>query len=67
MEHRGKSEIRHLLLPGFCGGLTTFSALAVESVEGAGGAQYLAISFLLSFTVVALCIPLARKVMVVNS
>lgn len=67
LERRGKDSLRHFLLPGFCGGLTTFSAVAFESVEGSGGEQYLAISFLLSLVVTATCIPIARKVIVGNA
>ncbi|MEY3894412.1 MAG: hypothetical protein RIR78_1190 [Actinomycetota bacterium] len=30
MERRGVTELRHLLLPGFCAGMTTFSAVTVS-------------------------------------
>jgi CrcB protein len=67
MEHRGKDWMRHFLLPGFCGGLTTFSAVALESVEGDGGIAYLLLTILTSVAVVALAIPIARKAMAIKS
>ena len=42
MERRGITELRHLLLPGFCAGLTTFSAVTAQSLEPRdGGALFL--------------------------
>lgn len=67
MERHSKKPIRLLLLPGFCGGLTTFSALAVESVKDSGGFLYLIISLVPSLAVAALCIPIARRTMAVKS
>ena len=32
MERHGITELRYLLLPGFCGGLSTFSAVTYEAV-----------------------------------
>jgi CrcB protein len=32
MERRGITELRYFLLPGFCGGLSTFSAVTYEAV-----------------------------------
>ena len=61
MEHHGRKSLRNFLLPGFCGGLTSFSAVAFESVQGAGGAAYIGVSLFLSLAVAALCFPIARK------
>ena len=68
MERRGVTELRHLLLPGFCAGLTTFSAVTAESLEPAeGGLLFLAGNVILSLIIVAIVLPLARKVIPVRS
>lgn len=68
MERRGVTELRHLLLPGFCAGLTTFSAVTAESLEPAeGGLLFLAENIILSLIIVAIVLQLARKVIPVRS
>jgi CrcB protein len=68
MERRGVTELRHLLLPGFCAGLTTFSAVTAESLEPKdGGLIFLATNVILSLIIVAIVLPLARKVIPVRS
>jgi len=68
MERRGITELRHLLLPGFCAGLTTFSAVTAESLEPAdGGLLFLVENVILSLIIVAIVLPLARKVIPVRS
>ena len=77
MEHHGSDALRHLLLPGFCGGLTTFSSVTlltagpisngfiVTSSHGfvlTSGLGYLLETVILSLLVVAIAIPLARKI-----
>jgi CrcB protein len=67
MERRGVSELRHLLLPGFCAGMTTFSAVTVQVVEPAsGGALFLAENIFLSLLIVLLVLPLSRKLIPVR-
>jgi len=68
MERRGVTELRHLLLPGFCAGLTTFSAVTAESLEPAeGGLLFLAENVILSLIIVAIVLPLARKLIPVRT
>jgi CrcB protein len=68
MERRGVTELRHLLLPGFCAGLTTFSAVTAESLEPKdGGFLFLAENVILSLIIVAIVLPIARKVIPVRS
>ena len=68
MERRGVTELRHLLLPGFCAGLTTFSAVTAESLEPAeGGLLFLAENVILSLIIVAIVLPLARKLIPVRA
>jgi CrcB protein len=67
MERRGITELRHLLLPGFCAGLTTFSAVTAESLEPAeGGLLFLAENVILSLVIVAIVLPFARKIIPVR-
>ena len=67
MERRGITQLRWLLLPGFCGGLTTFSGVTVLVFKGTGnGLQYLLTTALLSLLLVILVIPFAQKVIPVR-
>lgn len=53
--------LRMFLLPGFCGGLTTFSAITVEVVgEDAIGFGYLALTIIGSLVTIACVIPFAK-------
>lgn len=63
MERRGITELRWFLLPGFCGGLGTFSAITYEVIERGegGGPLYLFFNVVLCIIAVAVVIPFARK------
>ena len=68
MERRGITELRLLLLPGFCAGLTTFSAVTSQSLEPReGGAAFLLQNVILSLVIVVVFVPLARKLVPVRS
>jgi CrcB protein len=68
MERRGVTALRHLLLPGFCAGLTTFSAVTAESLEPKdGGFLFLAENVFLSLLIVAIVLPLARRAVPVRA
>ena len=68
MERRGITELRLLLLPGFCAGLTTFSAVTAESLEPhKGGALFLVENIFLSLLLVVILLPLARKMIAVRA
>lgn len=54
-----RSEVRNFLLPGFCGGLTTFSSLMLISDEV--GFSYLFETIALSFLVIAFVTPITRN------
>jgi CrcB protein len=63
MERRGTTELRLLLLPGFCAGMTTFSAVTAQSLEPkAGGMVFLLQNVIFSLIAVIVILPLARKV-----
>ena len=67
MERRGITQLRLLLLPGFCAGMTTFSAVTVHSIEPAkGGLLYLATNVVLSLILVVVVLPIARKIIPVR-
>ncbi len=67
MERRGISQLRLLLLPGFCAGFTTFSAVTAHSLEPTeGGMQFLAQNVFFSLIAVIVVLPLARKLIPVR-
>lgn len=53
------ANLRHFILPGFCGGLTTFSSVILLSNEY--GIAYLFENLAISALVIAFVIPLARN------
>ena len=67
MERRGNTLLRHLLLPGFCAGMTTFSAVTMQAVQPiSGGALFLAENIFLSLLIILLVLPLSRKLIPVR-
>ena len=61
MERRGITALRWFLLPGFCGGMTTFSAVTIEVVGiDAMGFGYLGLTVIASIITIAVVIPFAR-------
>jgi CrcB protein len=68
MERRGVSQLRLLLLPGFCAGLTTFSAVTAQSLEPReGGFEFLLLNVFLSLLIVIIVLPAARRLIPVRS
>ena len=68
MERRGITELRLLLMPGFCAGLTTFSAVTAQSLEPRdGGTIFLLQNLVFSLVIVVVLLPLARKIVPVRS
>jgi CrcB protein len=62
MERRGISQLRLLLLPGFCAGFTTFSAVTAHALEPIeGGMLFLVQNIFFSLIAVIVILPLARK------
>ncbi len=62
MERRGITALRYFLLPGFCGGLSTFSAVTFEAVAPEeAGFTYLLLNVLASLLVAHLSLKAARK------
>jgi CrcB protein len=67
MERRGVTQLRLILLPGFCAGMTTFSAVTVNSIEPAdGGFLYLVTTVVLSLLIVVVVLPITRKIIPVR-
>ena len=63
MERRGSTDQRHFWLPGFCAGLTTFSALALYTLQPTdGGSIYISATVIASLAIIAIVMPIARKV-----
>ena len=53
------ANLRHFVLPGFCGGLTTFSSVMLLSNEY--GFAYILENLFISLLVISFVIPLARS------
>jgi len=67
MEHRGVTQLRLLLLPGFCAGMTTFSAVTAQSLEPLeGGMVFLLQNIIFSLLAVVFILPMARRVIPVR-
>ena len=62
MERRGITWARYFLLPGFCGGLTTFSGVTFEAMRHPHENWiFLTVNTFGSLTAVAIVLPLSRK------
>jgi CrcB protein len=62
MERRGITALRYFLLPGFCGGLSTFSAVTYQAVApDEAGFTYLLLNILLSLLVAVISMKVARR------
>jgi CrcB protein len=67
MQRRANENLRHFLLPGFCAGLTTFSAVAGLTLEPQEGGQlFLVHNLMFSMLIILLVLPIARKVIAVR-
>jgi CrcB protein len=67
MERRGSTDQGHFWLPGFCAGLTTYSALALHTLEPSdGGTMYISATVIASLAIIAIVMPIARKVIAVH-
>jgi len=62
IERRGTMNMRHFLLPGFCAGLTTFSAVAgLTIVPSEGGQLFLFHNVMFSLLIMIVVLPISRK------
>lgn len=62
MEHRGITELRYFLLPGFCAGLSTFSAVTYDAVApDEAGISYLIINVVACLVVAHFSLKIARR------
>ncbi|CAB4531912.1 unannotated protein [freshwater metagenome] len=67
MERKGITELRYFLLPGFCGGLSTFSAVTFEAIApGEAGLKYLFINILASLVTAHFALRISRSLVKVR-
>lgn len=67
MERKGITELRYFLLPGFCGGLSTFSAVTFEAIApGEAGLKYLSINILASLVTAHFALRISRSLVKVR-
>ena len=57
--HTKNANLRHFVIPGFCGGLTTFSSVMLLSNEN--GFAYILENLFISLIVISFVIPMARN------
>jgi len=68
MERRGNQPLRHFLLPGFCAGLTTFSAVTGLTLQPhEGGQLFLIHNLMFSLLTIVVVLPIARKTVPVRA
>jgi len=68
MERRGSQNQRHFWLPGFCAGLTTFSAVSLLTLKPSdGGTMYISVTVIASLAIIAIVMPVARKVIAIRA
>jgi CrcB protein len=68
MERRGITALRYFLLPGFCGGLTTFSAVTFQVVSpDPAGFSYLLLTVVASLLTAHFALKFSRKYIKVRS
>ncbi|MFM1910191.1 MAG: hypothetical protein RLZZ545_889 [Actinomycetota bacterium] len=68
MERRGITSLRYFLLPGFCGGMTTFSAVTYQIVgPDKSGIDYLVVTILASVAIAHISMVLSRRYVRVRS
>jgi len=62
MERRGITSLRYFLLPGFCGGMTTFSAVTFQIVgPEKSGIDYLIFTILASLVIAHITMIFSRR------
>ena len=67
MERRGITELRYFLLPGFCGGLSTFSAVTFEAIAPKeAGFLYLVITIVASLITAHFALKISRALVKVR-
>jgi CrcB protein len=68
MERRGSLNMRHFLLPGFCAGLTTFSAVAgLTIVAQEDGRLFLIHNIIFSLLIIIIVLPISKKLIPVRA
>jgi CrcB protein len=68
MERQGSINMRHFLLPGFCAGLTTFSAVAgLTIVPQEDGRLFLIHNVIFSLLIIIIVLPISKRLIPVRA